>query len=210
MNPIKIGVFGSAFNPPTLGHQDVLRQAADHFDRILLVPSASHAFSKKLLPFAQRVAMLERFLSEAQVPQCELELCLLEEALLNNNPDKPVYTYDLMEALEQQYAQGQSGEDPCGEKQSGEKQSGEKKVTLGFIRGPDNADPDTWSRFYKADEIEQRWPLFTAEERRPVRSSLVRSLTASATSDDNRRKVLDGLLHPSVRDFMLINKLYQV
>ena len=189
MNPTKIGIFGSAFNPPTLGHQDVLCQAATHFDRILLVPSASHAFSKKLLPFAERVAMLHCFLREALVPDCELELCTLEETLLKNNPDTPVYTFDLMEALEQQYGE---------------------TVELGFIRGPDNADPATWNRFYKAEEIEQRWNLFTAQERRSIRSSLVRELTASATSDDNRKKVLDGLLHPSVRDYILINKLYQV
>ena len=189
MNSIKTGVFGSAFNPPTLGHQDVLCQAAVHFDRILLVPSASHAFSKKLLPFAQRVTMLECFLKDVIVSGCELELCTLEETLLNNAPDKPVYTFDLMEALEQQYGQ---------------------EVELGFIRGPDNADPAVWNCFYKAGDIEQRWQLFTARERRSIRSSLVRSLTASATSDDNRKKVLDDLLHPSVRDYVLLNKLYQV
>ena len=42
----RTGVFGSAFNPPTRGHYDVLTQAAPHFDRRLLVPSVAHAFRK--------------------------------------------------------------------------------------------------------------------------------------------------------------------
>lgn len=189
MNPTKIGVFGSAFNPPTLGHLDVLHQAADHFDRILLVPSASHAFTKKLQPFADRVGMLHCFLNEVDLQNCQLELCTLEQTLLESNPDKPVYTFDLLEALEELYG---------------------KDIELSFIRGPDNADPQTWNRFYKAKDIQKRWTLFTAEERRPVRSSYVRELTALAKTDDNRKETLDGLLLPSVRDYILTNKLYQV
>ena len=188
MKPKKIGVFGSAFNPPTLGHLDVLHQAAANFDLILLVPSASHAFSKNMLPFADRLTMLQCFLNEVTLQDCQLELCALEENLHESNPDKPVYTFDLMEALEQQYGNG---------------------IELGFIRGPDNAAPETWSRFYKAKEIEERWVLFTAQERRAVRSSFVRELTASAKTDDNRKKALDGLLLPSVRDYILTNKHYQ-
>ena len=34
----KIAIFGSAFNPPTLGHLSVLERLT-HFDRILLLPS---------------------------------------------------------------------------------------------------------------------------------------------------------------------------
>lgn len=188
MNPIKIGVFGSAFNPPTLGHLDVLCQASEAFDLILLVPSASHAFAKKLLPFSDRVAMLQRFLKEVQSANCRFEICELEARLFKQSPDKPVYTFDLLEALEQQYkGQGQ----------------------LGFIRGPDNVDPNTWLRFYKAEEIEQRWDLFNAQERLAVRSSYVRELIASVKPDDNRNKVLNGLLLPSVRDYIVANNLYQ-
>ena len=192
MNYPKIGVFGSAFNPPTLGHLDVLKQASAEFARILLVPSASHAFTKKMLPFDTRVEMLELFIANTQVFECELEVCTLEADMLQQFPGKPVYTCDLLRALEEHY----KGE-----------------VQLGFIRGPDNADPQTWQRFYKAREIEQRWFLFTAEERIPVRSTgirdLIQTLSASGKAGDKQLEALDGLLMPCVRDYILAKKLYE-
>ncbi|HIB77351.1 MAG TPA: hypothetical protein EYO58_06995 [Flavobacteriales bacterium] len=42
-----IAVFGSAFNPPHLGHMDVVRQCLSHVDQVLIVPSARHPFGKK-------------------------------------------------------------------------------------------------------------------------------------------------------------------
>ena len=181
-----IGVFGSAFDPPTLGHQDVLQQAAAHFDKILLVPSASHAFNKKSQPFSIRVEMLKHFAQEAEVDTV-LEVCELEAQLLENNPQKPVYTFDLLSALEHLY-QGD--------------------VQLSFIRGSDNANPDVWRRFYKAKDIEQRWSLFTARERITARSSKVRALLKSATSADKQNS-LDKYLLPSIKHFIQQHKLYQ-
>ena len=195
MHQIKIGVFGSAFNPPTLGHLDVLRQAAEAFERILLVPSASHAFAKELLPFSCRLEMLKLFLAEAGSLQCEVEICELEAELLRRQSDKPVYTFDLMQELEGHYPDN---------------------TRLGFIRGPDNADPETWQRFYKAQEIEQCWKIFTADERMLVRSSTVRELIGSMNSDDTtisqasarRQDDLDNMLLPSVRRYILEKGLY--
>ena len=192
MNYPKIGIFGSAFNPPTLGHFDALKQASTRFDRILLVPSASHAFAKKMLSFASRVDMLEVFVANICLPECQIEVCTLEAEMLKQAPDKPVYTFDLLDTLERRY---------------------EGKAQLGFIRGPDNADPNTWKRFYKAEEIEQRWDLFTAQERVQARSSYVReliqTLTASGKSDDKQLRALDSLLLPCVRDHILTNRLYE-
>ena len=39
MTKLKIAVFGSAFNPPHMGHADVVTQALAHFDRVILVPN---------------------------------------------------------------------------------------------------------------------------------------------------------------------------
>ena len=185
MNKPRIGVFGSAFDPPTLGHQDVLQQAAGHFDRILLVPSASHAFHKKTQPFMTRLALLDIFVDSAAV-NVKLEICELEVRMLQQCPDKPVYTFDLLEALEKRY-QG--------------------STELSFIRGPDNADPSVWSRFHKAQEIEQRWPVFTAKERLNIRSSQVRSILDSSAADVNI--TLDDFLLPAVKAYIQQHKLYQ-
>ncbi len=185
MDKPRIGVFGSAFDPPTLGHQDVLQQAAEHFDQVLLVPSASHAFNKKPRPFAIRLALLEVFAQNAEV-ETELVTCDIEIQLLQQQPDKPVYTFDLLEALEQKY-QG--------------------AVELSFIRGPDNAAPVVWRRFYKADEIEQRWSVFTAKERLNIRSSTVRSILNSTMADG--KHTLDHYLLPEIAAYIHQHKLYQ-
>ena len=184
MNKPRIGVFGSAFDPPTLGHLDVIEQFTNRFDRILLVPSAQHAFNKRSLPFSVRVEMLNHFVDSVRV-DCDLEVCELEAGLLKNNPDSPVYTFDLLAALDEKY-QG--------------------KADVAFIRGPDNARPETWSRFYRAQEIENRWSVVTAEERLNVRSSAVRAILSDA---DNTMQSLDDFLLPSVSAYIQKHKLYQ-
>lgn len=200
MNKPRIGVFGSAFDPPTLGHLDVIKQFADQFDRILLVPSAQHAFNKRSLPFEIRVEMLARFVNSARgfyaekyaeecgLEKCALEVCELEAQLLEDNPDTPVYTFDLLVALEEKY---------------------QNRAEITFIRGPDNAHPETWSRFYRSQEIEARWSVVTAQERVNVRSSTVRAILNKAGSADNNYQILDELLLPSVSTYIQEHKLYQ-
>ena len=183
----RIGILGSAFDPPTLGHLDVLQQFARIFDLILLVPSASHAFNKRSLPYSVRLEMLEVFVQSAKI-DCVLQVCDLEAELLRENPDKPVYTFDLLEALEKHY---------------------EGQVELTFIRGPDNADPVTWQRFYRAEDIERRWSVVTSEERLNVRSSKVRTLLQSADETDTISESLKEMLLPSVRAYIQEHKLYQ-
>ena len=187
MNKPEIGVFGSAFDPPTLGHFDVLQQCAHRFDRILLVPSASHAFSKRSLPFSTRLEMLEVFAGTVKV-DCPLEICDLEAFLLASNPEKPVYTYDLLVALEKKY-QGEA--------------------ELAFICGPDNARPEIWNRFYRADDIKARWPVVIARERLNIRSSKVRALINETGLVDNSVETLNEMLLPSITAFIQKHNLYQ-
>ncbi|WP_051786396.1 adenylyltransferase/cytidyltransferase family protein [Endozoicomonas numazuensis] len=187
MTAKKIGILGSAFNPPTLGHLDVLEQAQEEFDLILLVPSAAHAFSKQMLPFYHRVAMCQQLVKSVQLPHCQLEVSEIEKKMLSHNPEQPVYTFDLLELLEQQYP----------------------GYALGFIRGPDNADPETWRRFYRSQDIENRWQIFTATERQNIRSSQARELLVSGNSDDNNNEGVAALLLPSVYEYILQHQLYQ-
>jgi len=185
MSQIRLGVFGSAFDPPTLGHLDVLQQAAGCHDRILLVPSVFHAFDKTPLPFKLRLQMLQCFIDDAEVG-CPLEICDLESQLLAQNPGRPVYTYDLMTALAGQY---------------------QNDAELSFIRGPDNARPEVWQRFYRWQDVEARWPVFTAEQRVNVRSSDVRRILGASELADN--SLQQGMLLPSVKTFILSHDLYR-
>ena len=182
-----IGVFGSVFDPPTRGHLDVLEQAAGHFDHIILVPSAAHAFNKQPLSFEQRLALLRCFVESVALPACTLEVSEIENGLLSQRPEKPVYTFDVLVVLEALHPD----------------------ASLGFIRGPDNATPKTWQKFYRYAEIEARWALFTADQRVTVRSSQVRQLLKEMAPDHSRSLELDSLVTPEIRDQILVHGLYR-
>lgn len=180
-------MLGSAFDPPTLGHLDVLQQFAEKFDLILLVPSASHAFNKRSLPYSIRLEMLELFASSADAG-CPLQVSNLEGEMLEKNPQKPVYTFDLLEALDTLY---------------------EGQADLTFIRGPDNADQTTWKRFYRSEDIDKRWSVVTAKERMSIRSSKVRALLQSPNETEQLTKNLSNMLLPPVMAYIQEHKLYQ-
>ena len=130
-----IAVFGSAFDPPTLGHKDAIDSiitSPEEFDKILLVPAYSHAFGKQMTDYAARVSMLNLFtqdLADARIEVCDIEPQICQ-------PQKAVYTYDLLNHL------SQSVFPDC-------------KLT--FVMGPDNLE--NWSKFYKSSEIEKRWQI---------------------------------------------------
>lgn len=153
MAAASIGVLGSAFNPPHNGHADVVAQALAEFDRVLLVPSYRHAFGKNMLPYhwrLQMVAALVEAIADDRVALFDIEKSLAE---MQDDPMRPVYTYDVLAETERRFPNAQ----------------------IAFIVGPDNAATSTWQKFYRGDEIVARWSLWPAEERIPVRSSDIRA-----------------------------------
>lgn len=150
-----VAVFGSAFNPPHIGHLDVIEQCLLWANKIIVVPSYAHAFGKRMAPYEQRLALTQALVGDmaathVTVSDIERSLATVDCA------DKPIYTYDVLDALQQQNQQSK----------------------FIFVVGPDNADPSTWQRFYRADDILQRWGIWAAQERVAVRSTHIRSLLA--------------------------------
>ena len=183
----RTGVLGSAFNPPTRGHLDVLRQAASEFDHILLVPSAAHAFNKQSLPLGTRAELLKAFCIDTQKAEdmnCTVEISLIEKTLLEQNPEQPVYTWTLLDALSQQHPD----------------------IAFSFIRGPDNAEQKTWQRFYRYQDIEKRWGVFTATQNVQARSTLVRQLLQNSAAFPEQE--LSKLVTPSVLTLLKKNNPY--
>jgi nicotinate-nucleotide adenylyltransferase len=220
MKTKNIGILGSAFNPPHLGHKDIIEQVYQDFDEILLIPSFCHAFDKKMEPYQDRLCMAnmlaQSFYAEKHQEKkllrsedsiiCESltqDFCLssrrsnrriasyatvattqktgkktsqnsyiIEPSLLTpivtssierelgRHTDSPVYTFDVLNELEQRYLNASI------------------KPTLNFIIGPDNATDKIWSKFYRGEEIVERWNLTIVRERIPVHSTLVRELIA--------------------------------
>ncbi len=189
--PKKIGVMGSAFDPVHYGHINVIEQACCLFDEIIIVPSISHAFGKKMTVYDKRIEMIEMALSEScaeLIDSGKIRLSRIESELFaEKGATKPVYTYDVMERLEKQYRAG--GAEP----------------QLSFIVGPDNAEG--WDRFYRSDEIVKRWGITVAEERVPVRSSMIRALVKKQM--DGFYRELVSCVGRRVARFIIDNGLYQ-
>lgn len=178
-----IGIFGSAFNPPTLGHKNALIQASRSCDSILLIPSASHAFGKEMLPFELRYRMLQGFIRDVQADiACPIAVSDIEQHLQIEGFN-PIYTFDVLDKLEKELGTSE----------------------LAFIMGPDNANPDTWSRFYRHRDIDQRWHKILCEEQKPIRSTKLRQAIKDRASD----QTLLTYTTPSVVDIIRSEHLYQ-
>ena len=185
-----VAVFGSAFNPPHRGHEDVVKQALACADHILLVPSYCHAFGKQMAPYEQRLAMTEAMavsLSHSldaplnaplngsvngfgRIQVSDIERKLSEQKAA----DEAIYTYDVLRAIEE--------ENP--------------NASLIFVLGPDNAEPATWDKFYRSQDILDRWGTWVAKEIVPVRSTSIRHTLAQGNLPSEREcavEVIDML-----------------
>ncbi len=169
----KIAVMGSAFNPPSLGHKDVIRQALKQCDEVWLVPSFRHAWGKSMAPYEQRCQMVAAFIHDLNDPR--IRLCAIEHEIAG---EAPVYSYDLLFALQQRI---------------------QPEDTLYLLIGPDNAA--AFDRFHRADEIKKQWPLMVVKERVPVRSTTIRHAIQQHHS-------IQGMTTPSVVDFLSHTPLY--
>lgn len=151
---MRVAVFGSAFNPMTKGHLDAIDYVlqTQRFDQLWLVPSYSHAFGKQMLAYEHRVEMLHQVVSSIEDPK--VRAMPLEPQIAVQ--DKPVYTYDLLHYCAQQWPECRQW---C------------------FVMGPDNQK--NWHKFYRAEEVEQRFGTLVVPERVAVRSTLVREAIAA-------------------------------
>lgn len=141
----KIAVFGSAFNPPSLGHKSVI-ESLTHFDLILLVPSIAHAWGKSMLTYPIRCQLVDAFICDLNL--AKVELCCLEEQIVL--PGHSVTTWQLLEALQQCYPDD----------------------SLTFVIGPDNLL--NFSKFANCDEILNKYQVLACPEKIKVRSTDIR------------------------------------
>ncbi len=196
MKTKNIGILGSAFNPPHLGHKDVIQQVSQDFDEILLIPSFHHAFNKKMVSYQDRLCLAsmlaQSFYIETDQTNKQLAPIVTSsiEKELGNHTDSPVYTHDVLNELEQRYL------------------NSEIKPTLNFIIGPDNATEKTWSKFYKGEEIVERWNLTIVSERIPVRSTVIRELIAHSDSDAIFKLPLTKYLDKPIAEYIFNHQLY--
>lgn len=141
-----IGIFGSAFNPPTRGHLDAISQALIGCDEVWLVPSIAHAFGKSMLPFDTRLAMVKEF--AAGIPDKRVRVCDIERDIWDG--ENPVYTIDVLSALQSRHPEEQ----------------------FVFMVGPDNMK--AIKQFKDSEELRSRWGVVSVADNTGIRSSAVR------------------------------------
>ena len=92
--------FGSAFNPPHLGHMQCLQYLVGQpgVAKVLAGPSKAHAYGKDMAPFETRVALTRRLL---ELHGIDVEVSTIEADI--EQPGSPVYTYDVLVALQKRY-----------------------------------------------------------------------------------------------------------
>ncbi|MEJ2764853.1 nicotinate-nicotinamide nucleotide adenylyltransferase [Photobacterium sp. MCCC 1A19761] len=144
---VSIAVFGSAFNPPSLGHKSVLERL-QNFDRVLLLPSFAHAWGKVMIDYEARCELVEAFIADLGLPN--LELSRLEQEMAVDQ--ESITTFAVLTELQKRHPDAQ----------------------LTFVVGPDNFL--NFSKFYKADDILARWQVLACPETVNIRSTQIRDI----------------------------------
>jgi len=168
----KIAVFGSAFNPPSLGHKSVI-ESLSHFDLILLVPSISHAWGKQMLSYEIRCELIDAFIRDLQSDK--IQRSIVEEEL--QQPGQSVTTHAVLSLLQKQLPD----------------------ADITFVMGPDNLF--NFAKFYKAQDILQRWSVMACPEKVAIRSTDIRQRLAENLD-------ITDLTTISVRKILQQRKLY--
>ncbi|MGF1716992.1 nicotinate-nicotinamide nucleotide adenylyltransferase [Photobacterium chitinilyticum] len=140
-----IAVFGSAFNPPSLGHKSVLERL-QRFDRVLLLPSYAHAWGKVMIDYDARCELVEAFIDDLNLPN--LELSRLEQEMAVGS--EPITTYAVLSKLEEQIPD----------------------ADITFVVGPDNFL--SFAKFYNCQDIVKKWQILACPETVNIRSTNLR------------------------------------
>ncbi len=198
MKTKNIGILGSAFNPPHLGHKDIIEQVYQNVDEVLLIPSFHHAFNKKMEPYQDRLRMASLLAQSfhAKKYQARQQLTPIMtssiERELGSSGASPVYTFDVLCELERRYYNANI------------------EPTLNFIIGPDNATEKVWSRFYRGEEIVERWNLKIVQERIPVHSTLIRELIADSSEEILLESHFSKYLDQQIAKYIIDHQLYGI
>jgi nicotinate-nucleotide adenylyltransferase len=93
-----IALFGGSFNPPHVGHRQVMKHLASirRFDEVWVVPTYSHPYEKDLISYEDRVKMCELTLHRIEA---RLTVCSIEGELKKS----PSYTIDTIRELKKRY-----------------------------------------------------------------------------------------------------------
>lgn len=147
----KVGIFGSAFNPPTLGHKNAIEQALKMCDKVVLIPSYSHPEKSNITDFDTRVLLTSSFI-EDNFKNFKVTLSEIEKDINSHNESFHVYTFNVLDHLSLLM----------------------NKKDFAFIIGEDNFD-NFESRFLKSQYLKDTYNIEKVNEENDIRSTTVRN-----------------------------------
>jgi len=184
-----IAVFGSAFNPPHLGHMDVIRQCLPQVDQVLLIPSARHPFGKKMASFELRLKMVRIILQETLNNPENIILSSIENTL-KHSTNHPIYSHTLLcSLLADNLSRGTQAE-------------------YRLVLGPDNLKRQNWSRFFRFREIDQQFGVLAVNQRLSVRSSPLRQQLQDNQQTARLQQTIHTQVGQELGQFLLDNNPY--
>lgn len=171
-----IGVFGSAFNPPTKGHAFVIKKALLQFSRVIAVPSYDHCFGKMMAPFDVRMALTEAFVKDLN--DSRVEVSDVEERIWTGDP---VSSYEVLTALRKEFP----GEE------------------IKLIIGQDNAEQ--FHRFKNHERILKEYGIFVISDagpKYPRSTEIRRRISASEDVGEGVTESVSELLKANHEHFI--------
>jgi nicotinate-nucleotide adenylyltransferase len=152
---LPIALYGLAANPPHAGHWSCVDALISQGYKVLMAPSISHAFGKRMVDFNTRVDWLNR----ASVDFGVSDLCLVWpiEAVIASERTcgDLIYSIDVLDRARVIFG-------------------GDIKLAV----GPDNAAKETFSRFRDAQRILSQYGLVVVPEVDGIRSTMIRDRLA--------------------------------
>ena len=196
--PVRIGVFGGAFDPPHLGHVALAHAAVTQLglDRLHIVPTGqpSHK-TRTLTPAPHRLALCA--LAFADVAQAAVDAREVERS-------GPSYTVDTLESLKAEHPQAQLylliGQDQARTLHQWHRPADVARLaTIVVAQRPHSADPDPAFDAVQAENFDLK--------------SLHMPAMAHSASDIRQRlaqhQSIETLLAPSVARYIAHHHLYQ-
>ena len=92
----KIGFFGGCFNPPTLAHFDIVKNALNEFnlDKVIIVPMGDRYQKKDLISFEHRFNMLQKMFAYNEK---------IEISRMQANQNEVSYAVDSFKKIDEEY-----------------------------------------------------------------------------------------------------------
>lgn len=147
-----LALYGGAFNPPHAGHASVMIEASRQAHKVLVVPSFRHPDGKRMADYALRLKWLRSIVAHVR-KDCAagIDVCDIEAQLAAVQPG-PIYSYTLLDHLARCLG------------------IADRQVAL--VVGPDVLEQ--LPRFYRGNELLQRFSVVCIDEQIGVRSSTLR------------------------------------